>query len=67
MYIIVYKFHRIVVSCTLLYGAEYWLVKNACIQKMKVAEMEMLRWMYGYTKRDKIRNEDMHDKVGWTR
>ncbi|XP_070025956.1 uncharacterized protein [Nicotiana sylvestris] len=34
------------------------------MQKMKVAEIMMLRWMSGYTGRDKIRNEAIQDKVG---
>ncbi|PHT92213.1 30S ribosomal protein S6 alpha, chloroplastic [Capsicum annuum] len=35
---------------------ERWPVKNSHIQKTKVAEMRMLRWMCGFTRRDKIRN-----------
>ncbi|KAF3663887.1 30S ribosomal protein S6 alpha, chloroplastic [Capsicum annuum] len=35
---------------------ECWPVKNSHIQKTKVAEMRMLRWMCGFTRRDKIRN-----------
>ncbi|KAG5625058.1 hypothetical protein H5410_010276 [Solanum commersonii] len=37
------KFYRVVVRPALLYGGEYWLVKNAHVQKMHVAEMRMLR------------------------
>ena len=33
-------------------------------QKMSVAEMHMLRWMCGNTRRDKVRNEDIHTKIG---
>nr|XP_016492426.1 PREDICTED: uncharacterized protein LOC107811950 [Nicotiana tabacum] len=31
---------------------------------MKVAEMRILRWIYGHTKLDRIRNEVIRDKVG---
>ncbi|KAK4373490.1 hypothetical protein RND71_008874 [Anisodus tanguticus] len=31
---------------------------------MNVAEVRMLRWMCGHAKRDKIRNDDIRDKVG---
>ncbi|XP_070015452.1 uncharacterized protein [Nicotiana sylvestris] len=30
---------------------------------MKVAEMRILRWMYGQTRMDKIRNDDIREKV----
>ena len=31
---------------------------------MMVAEKIMIRWMCGYTRRDKVRNEVIRDKVG---
>ncbi|XP_070046133.1 uncharacterized protein [Nicotiana tomentosiformis] len=40
-----------------------WPVKNSHVQKMKVAEMRMLRWMCGQTRLDRIRNEVIRDKV----
>ncbi|XP_070047229.1 uncharacterized protein [Nicotiana tomentosiformis] len=57
------KVYRVVVRPMMLYGAECWPVKIAHIQKMKVAEMRMLRWMCGYTMLDMIRNEVIRDKV----
>ncbi|XP_070012880.1 uncharacterized protein [Nicotiana sylvestris] len=58
------KFYRAVVRPALLYGIKCWLVKISHVQMMKVAKMRMLRWMYGNTKMDMIRNEDIREKVG---
>ncbi|XP_060211622.1 uncharacterized protein LOC132639158 [Lycium barbarum] len=58
------RFYKVVVRPTLLYGAECWAVKSSHVQKIKVAEMRMLRWKCGHTRRDRIRNEDIWDKVG---
>ncbi|KAF3681514.1 Tropinone reductase 2 [Capsicum annuum] len=58
------KFYRVVVWPAMVYGAECWPVKNFHIQKLKVAEMRMLRWMCGHTKKDKVRNEMIREKVG---
>ena len=37
------KFYSVAVRPAMLYGAECWPVKNSHIQKVKVAEMRMLR------------------------
>nr|XP_009775483.1 PREDICTED: uncharacterized protein LOC104225402 [Nicotiana sylvestris] len=58
------KFYRVVVRPTMLYEAECWLVKKSHVQKIKVGEMRMLRWMCGHIRKDKIRNEVIRDKVG---
>ncbi|KAF3673281.1 Coiled-coil domain-containing protein SCD2 [Capsicum annuum] len=60
------KFYRAVVRPAMLYGAECWPVKNSHIQKMKMAEMRMLRWMCGLTRGDRVRNETIREKVGVT-
>ncbi|KAF3665242.1 ATP-dependent (S)-NAD(P)H-hydrate dehydratase [Capsicum annuum] len=58
------KFYRVVVRPAMLYGAKCWLVKNFHIKKLKVAEMRMLRWMCGLTRRDRIMNEAIQEKLG---
>nr|XP_009802177.1 PREDICTED: uncharacterized protein LOC104247782 [Nicotiana sylvestris] len=58
------KFYRVVVRPAMLYEVECWPVKKSHVHKMRVAEMRMLRWMCGHTKKDKIRNEIIRDKVG---
>ncbi|KAF3622002.1 putative pre-mRNA-processing factor 6-like [Capsicum annuum] len=60
------KFYRVVVRPAMLYGAECWPINNSHIQKMKVAEMRMLRWMCGLTRGDRVRNETIREKVGVT-
>ena len=57
------KFYKTVVIPTLLYGMECWANKKQHIQNMSVAEMRKLRWMCGKTKKDKVRNEDIHLQV----
>jgi hypothetical protein len=48
----------------MLYGAECWAIKRQHIQKMSVAEMQMLRWICGHTRKDQIKNDDIRDKLG---
>ncbi|XP_070010477.1 uncharacterized protein [Nicotiana sylvestris] len=57
------KFYKAVVRSAMMYGAECWPIKNSHNQKMKVVEMRMLRWMCGHTRMDKIRNDDIREKV----
>ncbi|KAF3634913.1 putative pre-mRNA-processing factor 6-like [Capsicum annuum] len=57
------KFYRVAVRPTMLYGVEFWPVKNSYIQKLKVAEMRMLQWMCGLTRKDKVRNKIIREKV----
>ncbi|KAF3684224.1 putative pre-mRNA-processing factor 6-like [Capsicum annuum] len=58
------KFYKVAVRPAMLYGAECWPVKNSHIQKLKVAEMQMLRWMCGFNRGDRVRNETIRGKVG---
>ncbi|KAL6494082.1 glutamated carboxypeptidase [Orobanche gracilis] len=56
------KFYRTTIRPALLYGTECWAVKQCHVQKMNVAEMRMLRWMCGHTKKDRLRNEVIREK-----
>nr|XP_009796788.1 PREDICTED: uncharacterized protein LOC104243306 [Nicotiana sylvestris] len=58
------KFYRAMVRPAMLYGAVCWPVKNSHTQKVKVVEMRMLRWMWGHTRLDKIRNADIRVRMG---
>ncbi|KAL6561568.1 hypothetical protein OROMI_017169 [Orobanche minor] len=57
------KFYRTAIRPALLYGTECWAVKQCHVQKMNVAEMRMLRWMCSHTKKDRLRNEVIREKV----
>ena len=56
-------FNQTAIRPTLLYGTECWVIKRHHAQKMSVAEIRMLRWMCGNTRRDKARNEDIRTKI----
>nr|XP_016437835.1 PREDICTED: uncharacterized protein LOC107763843 [Nicotiana tabacum] len=58
------KFYKMVVRLAMLYKAECWPVKKSHVQKMIVAKMRILRYMCGHTRKDRIRNEVIKDKVG---
>ena len=53
------KFYQTAICPALLYGTECWVIKIYHAQKMSVAEVRMLCWMCGNTRRDKVRNEDI--------
>ena len=48
----------------MLYGTECWAIKRHHARKMSVTEILILRWMCDNTRRDKVRNEDIHTKIG---
>jgi len=57
------KFYKVAVHPTMLYRAECWPVKHPHIQKLKVTEMRILRWMYGLTRGDRVRNNIIWEKA----
>jgi hypothetical protein len=58
------KFYRTAIRPAMLYGAECWPTKRRHIQQLGVAEMRMLRWMCGHTRRDQDWNDDIRVRVG---
>ena len=59
------KVFRTVVIPALMYGAETWALKMVQEHKLDVAEMRMVRRMFGVTKLDNIRNERIRGKRTW--
>ncbi|KAL7258934.1 hypothetical protein ACSBR1_004943 [Camellia fascicularis] len=58
------KFYRTTIRPMMLYEMEYWATKKQHVDKMSVAEIRMLRWMYVKTRKDKVRNEYIREWVG---
>jgi hypothetical protein len=58
------KFYRMEIRPSMLYGAECWPTKRRHVQQLGVVEMRMLRWICGHTRRDRVQNEDIRDRVG---
>jgi hypothetical protein len=58
------KFYRTAIRSVMLYGVEYWPTKRWHVQQLSVAEMRMLRWICGNTRRDRVRNDDIRESLG---
>ncbi|KAG2618649.1 hypothetical protein PVAP13_3NG079717 [Panicum virgatum] len=58
------KFYRTAIRPAMLYGAECWPTKRRHVQQLSVAEMHMLRWICGHTRMDRVRNDDIRDRLG---
>ena len=37
--------------------------KDRYVQQLSVAEIHMLRWICGHTRMDRVRNDDIHDRL----
>ena len=57
------KVHNSVVRPAMVYGLETVAVTKKQVEEMKVAEMKMLRFAVGVTRKDKIRNEHIRSTV----
>lgn len=58
------KFYSTVVRPAMIYGGECWAMKKVQQQKVHVAEMRMLRFMSGVTRKDRIENEYVRENLG---
>ena len=58
------KCYKTIVRPAMLYGSECWATTGQHTHRMAVAEMRMLRWMCGKTRKDKIRNERIRRYLG---
>ena len=58
------KFYRTAIRPAMLYGAKCWPTKIRHVQQLSVAEMHMLRWICGHTRMDRVRNDDIRDRLG---
>ena len=57
------KVYSSVVRPTMVYGLETVAVTKKQVEEMEVAEMKMLRFAMGVTRKDKIRNEHIRSAV----
>ena len=57
------KVYHTVVRPAILYGSKCWPIKKTQVQRLMVSEMRMIRWMCGYMRMDRIRNEVIRDLV----
>ena len=57
------KVYGSVVRTTIMYGLEMVAVTKKQVEEMEVAEMKMLRFAMGVTRKDKIRNEHIRNTV----
>jgi len=55
--------NRTVVRPTMLYGLECQMVKNKHENKVSVAETRILRWMCSKTRWNRIRNDNIRERV----
>ena len=57
------KFYR-TIRPAMLYGVECWPTKRRHVLQISVAEIRMLRWICGHARMDRVRNNDIHDRLG---
>ena len=58
------KFYKTVIRPAMLYGAKCWSTKRRHVQQISVAKMCMLRWICSHIRKDRVRNDDIRDRLG---
>jgi hypothetical protein len=58
------KFYRTTIRPAMLYEVECWPTKRRHVQQLSVAEMCMLRWICGNTRRDRVWNDYIRERLG---
>ena len=51
------------IRLAMLYGAECWPTKIQHVQQLSVVEIRMLRWICSHTRMDRVRNDDIRDRL----
>jgi hypothetical protein len=57
------KFYRTAIRPVMLYVAECWPTKMRHVQQLSVVEMRILRWICGSRRRDRVRNDDIRERM----
>ena len=58
------KCYRSIVRPVALYGTETWAMNARAAARLSTMEMKMIRWSFGHTRLDKIRNEIHRRRAG---
>ena len=58
-----FKLKDKVIKQTMTYGAECWAVTKKHENRLHVAEMRMLRWIRGKTRKDHVRNQIIQEEA----
>jgi len=57
------RMYEVLALSTLLYNADTWTMKEKQKQRLRVFEMACLRKIEGVTRRDRIRNEEIFNRL----
>ena len=58
-----FKLYNVMATPILLYGSETWNLRDQDLSRIEASETTHLRWIRGCTIVDKIRNEDIRNKL----